>query len=231
MKKKLFLFLIITVSFSAYYYLNRDSKAIISHTKNETLPKKKKLPINKAKDIKASKTLAKTNKIPKSRNESIKAYYNMAIEKFNKNIDPQDFYQEIDQLQLSPIASKDQNEYTGSVITVRTNENFPGTRYFHAQLFGDESGASLNHLSYEVQVSSQEFETFADNLQKELSLKKPIISKTGFKQWELDKNHIIYIKVLTVDDTEDHPHNVYKADDVGTITKVVIEQNLHSHEH
>ena len=129
--------------------------------------------------------------------------------------------------QYEPQVGHDANAFTGDMAIVRTKRPPPGTRYFHAQYFSDENGGGfVQHMSFEYQPSPTAMSDALTAIQEAFQLTKPEIETVGYAKWNLDADHIIWIKKLAAEDLHDDPFNAYTAADVGTI-RVAVEVEIH----
>lgn len=127
-----------------------------------------------------------------------------------------------------PVIIEDKNEYTGSMFVVRTNSPFPGTRYFHAQYFLDESGKKfVQHMSFEFKPGPRAMQDALDTIQQSFkNLGKPAEQKADFALWNLGDGYVIWVKKQSAEDLENNTMNPSTDADIGTI-RIAIEQNPH----
>ncbi len=131
-----------------------------------------------------------------------------------------------------PYMSKNKNPYTGELTIIRTRSPLPGTRYFHAQYFGDaQNKANLQHISFEFRGGPNALENAVNTVYSSFpGIGRPIEDDPEFKQWKLGEDYTVWIKRLDLDDvTADNPFNAYTKADIGTI-RMVIEQDPHGGE-
>lgn len=130
-----------------------------------------------------------------------------------------------------PFIAKDANPDTGEMIIVRTKAPLPGTRYFHAQYFTSETGRPMaQHISFEYKPGPTAMKDAASAVEKAFTnLSRPRIERPDFVQWDLDEDHIVWIKKMGEDDLRDDPFNAYTAADTGTV-RVAIELEIHDKE-
>ena len=149
---------------------------------------------------------------------------------------PKFLIKELEAQGLKPVLGQDRNAYTGAMVTVRTEEALPGTRYAHAQYFQDgDKEPILQHYSIEIKPGPDSYETaHAELLQlsAQYAGNKYKLTKIdeNMEQVELPHGYVAHIKKLNADDLRDNPINAHdlKAD-VGTV-RMAIELNPHSHE-
>lgn len=143
----------------------------------------------------------------------------------------QDLVRELDKLQLAPEHSVDANPYTGDMAIIRTKKNLPGTRYFHAQYFKDESGREfLQHMSFEFKGGPGAFERAKAAAHTMINLGKPVKVTKDFIQWNISEDRELWIKVMSEKDLLNDPYNAYTKEDVGTI-RLAIEKKIHDDQH
>lgn len=129
-----------------------------------------------------------------------------------------------------PVISKDSNEYTGSMVIVRTKNTLPGTRYFHAQYFTDESGKYFpQHLSFEFRPGNSMADIVGQVESTFGPLGKPAFANAEWMEWKLPNEYTLWIKKLGAEDLEGDPFNAYSADDVNTIV-VAVERDVAGHD-
>ncbi|MGZ3805621.1 MAG: hypothetical protein ACXVB4_15495 [Pseudobdellovibrionaceae bacterium] len=126
--------------------------------------------------------------------------------------------------QQEPFLVHDKNEDTGEMILVRTKSPLPGTRYFHAQYFTDESQQTFaQHISFELRASPQAMAQAIQTVQETFpNLNKPSYETSDFVQWDLEDGYVVWIKRLGPEDIQANPFNFYSQDDIGTI-RVAVE--------
>lgn len=131
-------------------------------------------------------------------------------------------------LKLSPISSKDTNPHTGTMSIVRTQKTLPGTRYFHAQFFEDENGAShLQHMSFEFKPGPDAMDKAIQMVQSSFNLNRgPDFKRKDFVSWNLPDSRIIWVQKMQSQDLKDNPFNAYTIKDIGTI-RVAVELEIH----
>ncbi|PIK14743.1 hypothetical protein [Halobacteriovorax sp. JY17] len=137
----------------------------------------------------------------------------------NKEVDVDALKDTLTKSGLEVVSTKDSNPYTGSMTVIRTNNSLPGTRYFHAQVFTDESGKPfVQHMSYEYRPSKNAFAEAVAAAKKTFGLTKVAdVRKDGFYSWNTEDGYIIWIKRMTAEDLKDDPFNAYTESDIGTI--------------
>jgi hypothetical protein len=132
---------------------------------------------------------------------------------------------------LQPRVTEDENEDTGKMTVVRSENALPGTRYFHAQVFTDEKGQShVQHQSFEIRPGP-------DSLRQALSLirqnfpglGRPVVQEEGYALWKTRDGRVISAKQLGPEDLEDNYYNAHTIEDVGTVW-VIQEDDPHAHD-
>jgi hypothetical protein len=148
-----------------------------------------------------------------------------AKEKLGKS--PRELFSALGEAGLQPKAALDSNPYTGSLLTVRTNNALPGTRYFHAQVFQDKGlPGHMQHASFEIRPSP-------DGMKTALSLLKathphlgvPHIYRDDYVLWKTN-GRVVSVKRLAADELENH-FNAHAPDDVGTVWVVSEDEPEH----
>lgn len=126
------------------------------------------------------------------------------------------------------------NPYTGAMKVIRTENPPKGTRYFHAQYFGEAEGFKndrLQHLSFEFRPGTEAFENVVAKLRSRFDgLREPSFINENFVSWEVGDNYVLWVKRMDQSDLKDHPFNAYSAADIGSI-RVAIEEEIHDEDH
>jgi|GEM_PF-2166449 len=130
---------------------------------------------------------------------------------------------------LDPVLARDFNPYTGKMLTIRTNEALPGTRYFHAQYFEDSDQNRepfRQHLSFEQRPSSDGLQVVQKIIEEHLGKKLSAPVRVRGEEWvEWKKeDESIWIKRLGAEDLNNDPLNARSPEDVGSL-RVAIELN------
>ncbi len=129
----------------------------------------------------------------------------------------------------APVMTNQSNPYTGDLLIIRTDNPFPGTRYFRAQVFGSASD------DYAIQHASFEFAPGKDslNLAKEAvfsafgNLGSPQFQDDHFISWKVNDQYNVWLRVLQEQDIKNSTFEAYTEDDIGTV-KVALEAEVHS---
>lgn len=126
-----------------------------------------------------------------------------------------------------PFVARDENSATGEMSVVRTKSPLPGTRYFHAQYFKNESGQRVaQHMSFEYRPGPNAMSDAIQAVTTALpNLGKPGRQTNDFVSWET-KTCTLWIKRMSLEDLRDDPINAYTDDDAGTI-RIACEENPH----
>lgn len=139
------------------------------------------------------------------------------------------FLETLREIKLKPVVMKNENEYTGAMNVVRTNDTLPGTRYLHAQYFeGEDAPSTLQHLSYEFKPGKYSFEMVKQIVIKQSNITTvPTLETKTFVSWDVGEK-VIWIKEMSLEDiSQPNPFNSYDLkNDVGTI-RVAIENEIH----
>lgn len=140
---------------------------------------------------------------------------------------PEELFQFLRSSRQRPYLLRDKNDITGEMDIIRTKSPLPGTRYFHAQYFGDANNPRfLQHMSFELPGSEpQAWSQALDTVQSSFpGLRSPVASRPDFVEWDAGDGYSLWIKRLDASDLKDNPFNAYTPADVGTI-RVAIELN------
>lgn len=130
---------------------------------------------------------------------------------------PRALFDALGQAGLKPMAAKDSNEFTGTLWTVRTDNALPGTRYFHAQLFG-EGETHMQHISFEIRPGADSMNTAIELVrQANPELGRPEIEREDYVLWKKKGGKVISVKRLAASELRDSRFNAHSPDDAGTI--------------
>ena len=145
---------------------------------------------------------------------------------------PAELVKQLERAGLTPETAIDANEDTGKMVTIRTADSLPGTRYFHAQFFEDEHGRmNAQHISFEVRPGPDSDEVAQSLIRKTfVGIGKPTTERAdGFREWKTKGCKTVWMKRLKKEDMIDHPFNAYEpARDEGTIL-VAQQEDPHCH--
>lgn len=138
------------------------------------------------------------------------------------------FVSMIEEMDLSPLKKKMDHPDRGVMNIIRTKNNLPGTRYLHAQFFGEGDNQILQHLSFEYQKGEKSFVEAIEEVKSRFPLKlNTEYQSDGFISWDVGEDHNLWIKELTKKDMQNDPFNAYDYQrDLGTI-RVAIELKVH----
>lgn len=136
----------------------------------------------------------------------------------------EDLVNELKSTDQEPFLVRDKNDETGEMIILRTKSPLPGTRYFHAQYFTDETGQTFpQHMSFEFRASPEALNQAIQAVRAAFpNLDKPTDESRDFIQWDLDEAYVIWIKRLGAEDIEENPFNSYSQDDIGSL-RIAVE--------
>ena len=127
-----------------------------------------------------------------------------------------------------PLVARDANPDTGEMLIVRTKSPLPGTRYFHAQYFtGDGGEHFVQHMSFEFKPGPDAMAEAIAAVEKNFPhLTQPLVKRDDYVKWNLDRDYIVWVKKMTMEDLQDDPFNSYSASDDGTI-RIAVELDVH----
>jgi len=186
-------------------------------------------------DISLSKVRAgkikKTGFTPQNQAEAgLQKINNKLNEIFSNRESPQELVRYFEQEKLQPEMSERSNEYTGTMIMIRTQRSIPGVRYLHAQYMGDDSEHTfLQHFSYEFRPSSNAVERATQSAEETYSLRNKKVYRDGeFITYDIGDNgeYELSIEKANWESLENDPYNAHAKGDVGAIT-TRIELKLH----
>ena len=156
---------------------------------------------------------------------------NKIVDRFSK-ISPKgyktsDFKLLLGELNLEPYINNEKSG-NGKMTIIRTTNNLPGTRYIHAQFFGEGKKQFMQHLSFEYQKGEKSFEDVVSKIKQTYPIKLDSEYRNqNFVKWDLDQDYQIWVKELNRDDMRHDPFNAYDLDqDPGTI-RVTVEMKIH----
>ena len=122
-----------------------------------------------------------------------------------------------------PFVVDDNNPVTGNMDILRTKAPLPGTRYFHAQYFGDGKNEKfMQHISFEFKPGPQALQQAIAAAQSAFHVGKPEQTRDNFYQWTLNDGYCAWVSPLEEKDMQDHPFNAYSPEDKGSI-RVAVE--------
>lgn len=121
-----------------------------------------------------------------------------------------------------PVASRDYDEATGSMITIATKNTLPGTRYFTAQFFSDETGMyNPQDIAVELRPGTP-IPSVVASLNRHFALGKPNYEDPNFMRWSLPDHKSLTIQKLNERDIrEGDPNRARSMDDIGTLVVAV----------
>lgn len=142
---------------------------------------------------------------------------------------PKDLYLALNGAGLHPVVTKDSNPETGTLLTVRTGNALPGTRYFHGQMFEDADGSShLQHASFEIRPGSDSMTTARQLLDGAFGgLGKPLIERADYVLWRAGPGRVVSVKRLGADELQENIFNAHAPEDVGTLWVVSEDEPEH----
>ncbi len=127
-----------------------------------------------------------------------------------------------------PLVVRDDNPDSGEMLIVRTKSPLPGTRYFHAQYFTDESGDRfVQHMSFEFKPGADSMSEAIASVERNFAgLSRPVVQRADYVKWKLDNHYIVWVKKMAAADLQEDPFNSYSLSDDGTI-RVAVELEIH----
>lgn len=178
--------------------------------------------------------IEKKDFIPQSQAEESMQKINTKLnEIFTNRESPQALVDYFEEEKLQPEMSKTSNEYTGTMMMIRTQKSIPGVRYFHAQYMGDDPEHTfLQHFSYEFRPSSNSMERSIQSAEGTFSLSNKKIYREGdFITYDIgeDGQYELSIEKADWESLKNDPYNAHSKDDVGTVI-TRIELKIHDKE-
>lgn len=218
----IFISIIALVALKLLSQETQKSPSIIKDDKNITRTSS----INKTKKIDGTDDSVKPKqKLPKEKS------FHQIIKKFSqvklRQMKTKKFTSLLEELKLIPQMVRSRSG-KGRMTVIRTENNLPGTRYIHAQFFGENNKEFIQHLSLEYKKGDNAFEEVSSMVKENY----PIIASSEYRnqkfvQWDLDEDYHIWIKELNREDMQNDPFNAYDLkNDVGNI-RVTIEMKIH----
>ena len=127
-----------------------------------------------------------------------------------------------------PLVARDANPDTGEMLIVRTKSPLPGTRYFHAQYFtGNDGERFVQHMSFEYKPGPDAMAEAVAAVKSHFpNLSAPMVETAEYVKWTLDRDYIVWVKKMTMDDLKNDPFNSYSHSDDGTI-RIAVELEVH----
>lgn len=141
-----------------------------------------------------------------------------------------DLMRALNSLKMEPKITQDKNAYTGDMDIVRANNPLPGTRYFHAQYFGDaHTEKFVQHMSFEFKPGPNAVNEAVAAAQAAFKVGAPNEKRGAFSQWELSDGYCLWISPLNKNDIKDNPFNAYTEKDIGSV-RMAVELCPHDHQ-
>lgn len=177
-----------------------------------------------------AKQLDGLSAVTKEEKASLNTLASVLFEETRGPAKPHELVNRLVQLGYEPLVARDSNDYTGSMVIVRTKNALPGTRYFHAQFFSDERGEYYpQYVSFEFRPS-QSMDEVVQSLENSFGrLGRPTTNDGVWMTWKLPNDYTLWIKRLDKQDLAGDPFNAYSAQDLNTL-KVAIEKDVPGHE-
>lgn len=163
------------------------------------------------------------------RRKSINSILKLMFEQSGK-ASPEDLLTQLRLLNLAPLSSSDSHSVLGRMLTIRTANALPGTRYLHAQFQDDENGQlNLQHMSFEIAAGENSLQEAVQLAQLGFkNLGQPIVNDTNLIMWDLADGMTFWVQKMSREDLEDDVINPHTIEDVGTV-RIVVEQNPEAH--
>jgi len=169
--------------------------------------------------------------------EGLQRINNKLNEIFTNKESPQELVHYFEEEKLEPEMSQTSNEYTGTMMMIRTQKSIPGVRYFHAQYMGDDPEHTfLQHFSYEFRPSPNSMERATQSAEGTFKLSNKRIHRDGdFITYDIGEEGQYELSIEKADweSLKDDPYNAHSKEDVGTvITRIelkVHEQGENDH--
>lgn len=235
MNKKLIIVAVVLLSVTAFF-LYRSSQNNSQHLTHESVSPEVRPAVEKKVIPEASKAAAvptplsqpksgkikKTAFIPRDKAEEGLQRINTKInEIFTNKESPQELIQYFQEEKLEPEMSQTSNEYTGTMMMIRTQKSIPGVRYFHAQYMGDDPEHTfLQHFSYEFRPGPDSKERAIQSAEGTYKLSNKKIHRDGdFITYDIgdEGKYELSIEKANWESLKDDPYNAHVKADVGTV--------------
>lgn len=235
MNKKLIIAAVVLLGVTAFF-LYRTSQKNSQHLSNEGVPaevtprvEQKLLPQSSKVAAQATPlSQAKAGKIEKTKfvphdqaEESLQRVNTKLNEVFTNQESPQELIRYFEEEKLEPEMSENTNEYTGTMMMIRTQKTIPGVRYFHAQYMGDDPEHTfLQHFSYEFRPSPNSMERATQSTEGSFKLSNKKVHREGdFITYDIgdDGRYELSIEKADWESLKDDPYNAHSKEDVGTV--------------
>ncbi len=250
MNKKLIISAVVLLGVTAFFLLkdniepSKDTDASsadqVSTTEQESSPAKKtphgntsssagETPI--ALSVAVDGEIKKTPFIPENREEESMHKMNQKLQQvFENKTEPRELITFFEEENLAPEMSVNSNEYTGTMMMIRTEKSMPGARYFHAQYMGDDPEHTfLQHFSYQFKPGPKSLERAIMSAEGTFPLANKKIHRDGdFITYDIgdDGKYELSIEKANWESLKDDPYNAHTKEDVGTII-TRIELKIH----
>ncbi len=177
-------------------------------------------------------TIKKEVFVPENKEEESLHRINQQLAKVFEHKDrPSELISFFEQQQLSPEMMEDSNEYTGTMLMIRTKKGLPGTRYYHAQYMGDnKDNTLLQHMSYEFKPGPNSMARAIQSAESTYQLSNKKIHRDGdFITYDIgtEGTHELSIEKANWESLKNDPFNAHSKEDVGTVI-TRIELKVHS---
>ena len=224
-KKPFFLIIVLGLVAVGFFYFKTSGNSfkVIEGEEEHTL----KPELNSTQDL-----LPKSKIASKTPEESLSFYGSALKNLILGDVELSKLLSELEAMGLNPSRVEDKNDYTGNMTIIRTNENLPGTRYFHGQFFSNENGGhDLQHLSFDFEGGISDMSQIGNVLSQSMGISStPEVSRDGYRKFRVNESYILWAKLLTKDDYNDmksDPYKAYSQSDIGKVIRVAIEQEIH----
>lgn len=164
--------------------------------------------------------------------QTLSTLTSILFEQSRQETSPAELVKRLEADGYQPVASRDDDDATGSMIVVQTKNALPGSRYFRAQFFSDEEGLyQPQHVSFELRPGTP-IKSVVTAMENQFGhLGTPTFQNKEWMSWKLsDHRGTVWIKTVTQADIEEG--DAIKArsqEDKGTLW-VAYERDLPGHE-
>ncbi|MAF77993.1 MAG: hypothetical protein CME63_11430 [Halobacteriovoraceae bacterium] len=176
-------------------------------------------------------TIEKKEFIPQNKDEEALLRLNQTVAKvFENKEDPREFISFLEENELAPEQSVSSNEYTGTMIMIRSGKGLPGTRYYHAQYMGDNPDSTfLQHLSYQYRPGPDSLPRSIQAAEATYNVQNKKVYRDGnFITYDIGEEgtHQLSIEKAKYENLKDDPYNAYTPEDDGVVI-TRIELKIH----
>lgn len=219
----------------------QESQDHLGDTVDVDGPAAKKVSNAKESEVSKVSKVSKEKFIPQNKEEqSLHQAHETIAKVFANKENPEVFINFLKENELAPEQSVNSNEYTGTMVMIRSGKGLPGTRYFHAQYMGDDpQNTFLQHLSFQYKPGKDSLARAVNSAEASFDLKDKKSYRNGeFITYNIGEEgtHQLSIEKAKLENLKNDPYNAYTKEDEGVIItrielKIHDDQDSEGHSH